>query len=167
MGLLPSIVTRLHYNTDADGLVVVLDSDKSSVHLAEHDETEGEESACRLCQMRRVVRETLTHVSEIPGRSPLRVAFGLAILAVEAWYLCGVSPNVSEASWINAIKAKTYPYDTTELKRDVYETDQPSLAIETQRAEAAARRIVDSEKLELLEQTFANGFGTMAASLRR
>lgn len=167
MGLLPSIVTRLHYDTNADGLVVVLDSDKSSVHLPKHDKTEGEDSTCRLCQMRRKVVETLTHLSEIPNRTPLRVAFGLAIPAIEAWYLCGVSPNVSEASWINATKAKTYPYNTAQLKRQVYGMDRPPLAMETQRAEEAARRIVDSEKLELLEKTFANGFGTMAASLRQ
>lgn len=167
LGVLPSIVRHLHFNTDADGLVVVIDSDRSPVHLPEHDESDDGDSECRLCQMRRVVGGTLAHLSQVPNRTPLRVAFGLAIPAVEAWYLCGVSPNVSEASWINAAKAKTYPYNTAQLKREVYETDQPSLAMETQRAEQAARRIVDSEKLELLEQTFANGFGTMAASLRQ
>lgn len=167
LGVLPSIVKHLHYNTDADGLVVVIDSDQSPAHLPEHDETEGGDSACRLCQMRRVVGGTLAHLSEIAGRTTLRMAFGLAMPAIEAWYLCGVLPQVSEASWINARKSGKYPYNTVQLKRDVYGTDQPSLAMETQRAEKAARRIVDSKKLELLEQTFANGFGTMADSLRR
>jgi hypothetical protein len=167
LGLLPSIVTRLHYDTDADGLVVVLDSDRSPVHLLEHDEIEGGDATCRLCQMRRKVVETLSHLSEIPGRTPLRVAFGLAIPSVEAWYLCGVSANVSEASWINATKAKKQPYNTAQLKREVYGTDRPPLHVETQRAKEAAKRIVASEKLEFLEQTFANGFGTMADSLRQ
>jgi len=165
--VLRSITKHLHYKTDADGLVVVLDSDRSPEHLPEHDEIEGGDATCRLCQMRRKVVETLSHLTEIPGRRSLRVAFGLAMPAIEAWYLCGVSPKVSEASWINAKRAKKQPYNTAQLKKEVYGTDRPPLHVETQRAEEAARRIVDSEQLELLEKTFANGFGTMAASLRR
>ena len=165
--VLRKTVMHHHYNTDADGLVVVIDSDQSPAHLPEHEKSEDEDSACRLCKMRHKVGKTLAKLSPIPSRTPLRVAFGLAIPAIEAWYLCGESPNVSEASWINARKSGKYPYNTAQLKRQVYGMDRPSLAMETQRAEEAARRIVDSEKLELLEKTFANGFGTMAASLRR
>ena len=34
--VLPPIIRHLHFNTDADGLVVVVDSDDSIVHTPEH-----------------------------------------------------------------------------------------------------------------------------------
>ena len=35
--LLPAVIRHLHFNTDADALVVTVDSDDSIVNTAEHD----------------------------------------------------------------------------------------------------------------------------------
>ena len=48
LNLLPTIIKDLHYNTDADGLVVVVDSDESSPHDAAHEVVGIESSECRL-----------------------------------------------------------------------------------------------------------------------
>jgi len=38
INLLPAIIKKLHYQTDAEALVVVWDSDDSPVHQSSHDE---------------------------------------------------------------------------------------------------------------------------------
>jgi hypothetical protein len=51
------------------------------------------------------------------------------------------------------------------LKRLIYGTERPSLKLETERARAAAIRV--AEDLGELEARFPNGFGPLAAELRR
>jgi hypothetical protein len=56
------------------------------------------------------------------------------------------------------------PYTKKELKRQLYGTSHPSLAIETEAMEAAATRI--SKDLSSIEKLFPDGFGTLLKSLR-
>src|SRR5437868_5718041 len=84
--LLPTAIRYLYFNTDAEALVVIADSDDSPVHQSSHDKAGGEESRCRLCQLRNVFKET--KLSSVSGRGELKSAVGLAVPAIEAWYLC-------------------------------------------------------------------------------
>src|SRR3954466_14894622 len=66
--VLPSIIRHLHFNTDADGLIVVVDSDDSVVHTAAHDAPEYYHPLCRLCQLRAVFRQTVKKLPPARGR---------------------------------------------------------------------------------------------------
>ena len=129
--LLPSIVKALHYNTDADSLAVVVDSDDSPVHGADHETTPENYLDCRLCQPRTCVGLSLHRVTAVANREPLRTALGVAVPAIEAWYRCGIDPHVMEATWSRKLLGERITYDRRSLKVDVYGSHQPSLATET------------------------------------
>ena len=64
------------------------------------------------------------------GRQPLRIAVGLAIPCIEAWYRCGIDATVTEANWLVALRERQFPYDNSRLKALVYGSDRVSLATE-------------------------------------
>ena len=47
--ILPTVLKHLHYRTDADALVIVVDSDRTPVHKPEHEQEGGADERCRLC----------------------------------------------------------------------------------------------------------------------
>src|SRR5690606_10072286 len=98
------------------------------------------------------------------GRERVLRCVGLAVPAIEAWYLCGTDSSVSEAAWIQGQKKGYQPYTRAELKERVYGTSRPSLQHEidcalreVQRHRANPRR---------LEADFPGGFGALARDLR-
>ncbi len=95
------------------------------------------------------------------------MALGLAVPQIEAWYLVGCDPHVSEATWNNARKDGKFAYSSNQLKQKVYGTDRPSLELAIERAGDEAKRIVDGGKLPQLEKLFATGFGALAEDVRR
>jgi len=162
--VLPSVLMRLHYQTDADALVIVADSDDSPTHQNTHDVPGGENDRCRLCQLRRVVSAVKGRLRPVSGRSSIKTAIGLAVPAVEAWYLCGLNPQINEATWTRKLQSERITYTRRTLKEDVYGTDRPTLDIETQHAVAAATRLAND--ISILEQLFPNGFGSFAQEVR-
>ncbi|MBA3439330.1 MAG: hypothetical protein H0T92_05620 [Pyrinomonadaceae bacterium] len=165
INLLPAIIKKLHYQTDAEALVVVWDSDDSPVHQSSHDEASGEGARCRLCQTRSVINLEKSRLRAVPGRSVIKTAVGLAVPAIEAWYRCGLDPHVSEATWIRKLQyGEAGIYTRKSLKNDVYGNDRPSSPIKTLYANQSASRLV--RDLTLLEQLFPNGFGPFARDLR-
>lgn len=162
--VLPTVLKHLHYHTDAEGLILVVDSNHSPVHQSAHDETGGANPQCRLCQLREIVGRVLTHLTPVPNRPPIRTAVGLAVPAIEAWYRCGVDPHVTEAAWVLALQSGSYPYTTTSLKRAVYGTERYSLELETRCATEEAQRL--AQNLNALEQMFPGGFGALASEVR-
>lgn len=162
----PLILRSLHFGTDVEALAVVVDSDRTLMHEESHERPGNDNQKCRLCEIRKSLRESRDTLSPRPVGDLLKIAVGLAVPAVEAWYLVGDDPHSSEASWNNGIKAGKPPYTTKELKKKVYGTDRPQLALETQRATEAARRIVEQDKLQQLEQFFPGGFGALARGVR-
>jgi len=166
LNTIPKVLRHLHYWTDAAALVAVLDSDRSAVHQAAHDAPNAADPACRLCQLRSEVARIRGILRPVEGRQPIKIALGLAVPQVEAWYVTGQDPHVSEAAWLNGLRSGTLPYDSKWLKTKVYRTDRPSLDLETQRAREEAERIVRDGKLPLLERLFQGGFGALAADVR-
>ncbi len=163
--VLPVILRHLHFRTDADGLVVAADSDDTVVHTAEHERPGYFHPRCRLCELRAIVRQTLKNLPSAQGRARLHTAVGLAVPAVEAWYLCGRDDAVTEAAWLDGQTTGAPPYTRRELKHRVYGTMHPSLPFEVQRAtEEMARHRGDFRRLEF---DFPGGFGALAADLRR
>lgn len=165
MQVLPAVMHHLQFQTDAFGLVVVVDSDDTRLHEADHADPDKFHPLCRLCQLEMTMRRARKRWTLPPGRAPLHTAAGLAVPAVEAWYLCGRDPDVGEAAWWRARERGDTRYTRRELKLRVYGTMRPSLPLEVHRAEEEARRL--ARDIHLLEREFPGGFGTLANAVRR
>jgi len=96
----------------------------------------------------------------------MKIALGLAVPTIEAWLLCGVDSHVTEAAWVTGLKDERgrMPFAKGELKRQLYGTSHPSLAIETEAMKVAATRV--GKDLAAIEKLFPQGFGTLLRSLR-
>lgn len=163
--VLPVILRHLHFRTDAAGLIVTVDCDDTVVHTEEHERPGYFHPGCRLCELRAIVRQTLKHLPPAQGRVRLNTAVGLAVPAIEAWYLCGRDDTVNEAAWLAGRASGEAPYTRRELKQRVYGTSHPSLPQEVQCAEDEMRR--HNGDFRRLEYDFPGGFGALAADLRR
>jgi hypothetical protein len=96
---LPTVLRQVHYHTDADGLAVVLDSDRSPPHDVAHEAPNKSDPHCRLCSLKAITVRTQSQLRPVANRSPVKVAIGMAVPTVEAWFRCGVDPQVTEAAW--------------------------------------------------------------------
>ncbi len=161
--VLPAILRHLYFHSDADGLIVAVDSDDTVVHTDAHEEPGFHHAQCRLCRLRAVFRRTLKN---LPPRRTGRVlrAVGLAVPALEAWLLCGRADGVTEAQWLAGQENGQEPYTRHELKERVYGTSRPSLSWEIRCAlEELARHRGDFRRME---NDFPGGFGALARDLR-
>lgn len=122
--VLPPVLRHLHFNTDADGLVVVVDSDDTVVHTEAHEAPGYFHPQCRLCQLRAVYRQTMKKIPPARGRDRVLRCVGVAVPAVEAWYLCGRDDTVGEAAWVAGQERGSPPYTRRDLKWRVYGTDR-------------------------------------------
>lgn len=162
--VLPAVLRHLHFNTKADGLVVVVDSDDSVVHTAEHEAPGYHHAGCRICRLRAVFRRTIRHLPPAQGRERVLRAVGLCVPALEAWLLCGRDTSITEAAWLEGQASGRPPYTRSELKWKVYGTDRPSLPHAMERAVQEVSR--HHGDLRRLENDFPNGFGALARDLR-
>jgi hypothetical protein len=162
--VLPAILRHLHFNTETEALVVVVDSDDSVVHTAEHEAPGYYHPQCRLCQLRGIFHRVQKKLPPRHGRNRVLRGVGIAVPAIEAWYLCGQDPQVTELAWMEGQAQGRVPYTRRELKWRVYGTDRPGLAFEIQRAvECVHRQQRDPRRLEA---DFPHGFGALAHDLR-
>lgn len=161
--VLPAVIRHLHFNTDAEGLVVVVDADDSVVHTEAHDAPSYFHPRCRLCQLRAVFRQTVKKLPPARGRDRVSRGIGVAVPAIEGWYLCGRDERVTEQVWLKGQETGVPPYTRSELKFRVYGTDRPSLRHEIDCAlQEVARHSRDSRRLE---NDFP-GFAALARDLR-
>ncbi|HTX66745.1 MAG TPA: hypothetical protein VMD31_13305 [Opitutaceae bacterium] len=162
--VLPAILRHLHFNTDTEALVVVVDSDDSVVHTADHEAPGYYHPQCRLCQLRGIFHRVQKRFPPLHGRERVLRGVGIAVPAIEAWYLCGHDPQVTELAWLDGQARGRAPYTRRELKWRVYGTDRPGLGFEIQRAVECVRRHQHDPRR--LETDFPHGFGTLAHDLR-
>jgi hypothetical protein len=161
---LDGVFRGVHYNSDAEALVVVVDSDNTEVHELAHDKPGGGGDRCRLCQIRKIIARARTQLRARQGRPEMKIAVGLAVPAIEGWYLVGRNHAVGEAAWKVGLAARHPPLNTRQMKKQVYGTERPSLELETERAAAEARRIIPD--MQAIETAFPLGFGLMAQEIR-
>lgn len=162
-GALDGVFRGVHYRSDAEGLVVVVDADHSPIHETAHDQPGQDLDTCRLCQIRKIIARARNQLKPRHG-SPLRVAIGLAVPAIEGWLLVGKEPQVGEAAWLAGMKESRLPFAKPQLKRLVYGTERPSVELLAEYAEREAKRI--AENIQALEDAFPAGFGQMAQEIR-
>ncbi len=161
--VLPTVIKHLHYRTDAETLVVLVDSNHSTIHSTEHS-VPSENAECRLCALRQIAGQTTLHLAPRPMGEPLKIAIGLPVPSLEAWLRCGVDSNVSETTWRQGREARRDPYSKIQLKRDVYGSDRAPIEKMKEIACAEAKRL--SENIQQLEARFPGGFGTLAQTIR-
>ncbi len=159
-------LTHLHYHIDAYALVLTLDSDETPVHRREHEQPDNADAKCRLCKLRAKEAEVQSQLRAREGRGPIKVALGLAVPAIEAWWLVGRDPHVTEATWIEALQTRKFPYTRNDLKQQLYGTEKPQLSLEEKYMAEQAGRLVQEQKIDLLEKYFPGGFGTLADDVR-
>ena len=152
----------LHYNSDAQALVVVIDCDDTELHELTHDPIVA--TGCRLCRARQIIAQARKQLRPVLGKPELKVAIGLTVPAIEAWYLVGKNHEVGEAAWRAALKDGRRLFTRPQLKNLVYGTDRPSLEYETECAVREARRI--AANVQQIESAFPAGFGSMATDIR-
>jgi hypothetical protein len=162
--VLPSILRHLHFATDADGLVVVVDSDDSVVHAPDHEAPGYHNPGCRICRLRSVFRRTIKNFPPARGRKRVLQAVGVAVPALEAWLLCGRDTSITEEAWVKGQESGRLPYTRRELKWKVYGTERPTLPHEIKRAVQEVSR--HKGDVRRLEHDFPQGFGSLARDLR-
>lgn len=162
--VLPAIIQHLYYWTDADALILVVDSNHTLMHEPTHNHRDEASEKCRLCQLRRKAESTIQSLRTRPAGGLFRIAIGLAAPAIEAWLLCGHDPQVCEEAWREGLGRKRDPYSKNDLKHRVYGTDRPDLELLRRRGVEEARRLIAD--LATLEARFPNGFGSFAMQIR-
>jgi hypothetical protein len=162
--VLRPVLKELHWHSDAEGFVLIVDSNSSPPHLSEHERPKGRDPKCRLCKLRGIADEVLQKMRPREKLPPLKIALGLAVPAIEAWLLCGVDPHVTEAAWVNGLKEGRLPFLKQSLKHELYGTSHPSLAAETEAMSKAAKRLASD--ISIIEKLFPQGFGALLHDLR-
>jgi hypothetical protein len=154
--VLPAISKTLQYRTDAEALIVVVDSN--------HTYLSRDEPRNRLRDFQELIQRCQRELKTVSGRIPLKMAVGVAAPAIEAWLLCKSHPHISETAWEKGLTDKRDPYSKLELKKLLYGQEYSSLEFMTQKMTEAANLI--SKDLPLLEKAFPSGFGSLTQELR-
>jgi hypothetical protein len=158
-------IRHLHYRTDAEALVITLDSDESPMHRSGVQPSSCH-PRCRLCQLRTSVDDAQGQVKARQGCGPIKIGLGMAVPAIEAWCLCGTDPHITESAWFQSLPSHQFPYTKKELKQRLYGTPDPVLEFETERLVERAKQLVDGGELSRLEKLFPVGFGSLAEEVR-
>jgi hypothetical protein len=153
--VLPAVIRFLQYQTEADALVTVIDSDHTSLIGGPKN---------RLTELNNIVRETLSSLGPVHARPKLRVALGVCSPAIEAWLLSPRMPHITEQAWEDGLRQNREPYSKRELKKELYKVDYPGLEHMRSKMIDAAGHAAAS--LGHLENAFPNGFGNLAKELR-
>jgi hypothetical protein len=161
---LDGVFRGVYYRTDAEGLVVVVDCDDTELHEPAHDAPGGGPERCRFCEVGRIIAKARKTLKARPGRPALKVAVGLAVPAIEAWYLVGRDHRVGEPAWRVGLTDRRPPFTRAQLKKLVYGKEHPSLELGTECAVREARRIISD--VAAIENLFPAGFGLMAQEIR-
>jgi len=162
LSTLPTAFKTLHWQLDTDGLIVVLDSDDTPVHVAAHEADGFQDADCRYCRIHRLFMKLGTSITP-RAQPPLKFAIGLAVPAIEAWYRCGLDVHCTEAHFAREATTRLASL-RRELKRDCYGTFPAAQAVMKQKAIEHATRL--AKDISAFERHFPNGFGTLAHSLR-
>jgi hypothetical protein len=156
LNILATTIKFLHYRTDAEGLIVVADSNHTSLQAP------AEEN--RLLTLRRTAENTVSNLGRVAAKPTLLVAIGVASPAIEGWLLCHRHQEISEAAWEKGLVESCDPYSRPELKRRSYGVERPTLGLETAKMVEAANEL--RGRVSEIENRFPVGFGSLATQLR-
>jgi hypothetical protein len=160
MQRLPPALRAIRYKTEADIVVVTIDSDGSDLM--------PDSPTNRFSQLQEIITQNLAPppppIPPIPTASRhLRAISGIAVPAIEAWWLAHKYPEISETAWLERRKHAS-AYDKLELKRRLYGTERPALSHETRRMVCAAREAARNP--DMLSKKFPQGLATLIREIR-
>jgi len=161
---LPAVLKHLHYHTEAEAVVIVVDSDLSVPHELAHPRPAPRELRCRFCELRDLCASVLGQLRPRPHQAAIRVAVGVAVPAIEARLLCATQSHISETTWRQVLAAQSARYTARSLKIELYGSHVPGLTHETKMMIQRATEL--SSNLDLLSQRFPDGFGPLMQALR-
>jgi hypothetical protein len=163
---LDGVFRGIYFNSDAEGLIIVCDADNTGLHDPDREAPAGCGQHCRYCRCHKIIAAVRQQLKPRPRGQELKVAIGLAVPTIEAWYLVGKNHQVGEAQWaVGLQQGGQIPFTSPQLKTMVYKTARPPIELETERAVAEARRII--QDVSAIETAFPKGFGLMAQEIRR
>lgn len=119
-----------------------------------------------LDRLREAIHETVSKLRAVAGKEILKVAIGVPVPAIEAWYLYRKNPQLYEATWIRWQQGENIAYDRVKLKEECYGNSRPSIELEIECAVREAKRIIENDLLNDLENAFPQGFGSLANEIR-
>ncbi|HKG95988.1 MAG TPA: hypothetical protein VKA84_29010, partial [Gemmatimonadaceae bacterium] len=138
---LPAVLRYLHWKSDADALVVIVDSDDTTLHHPSHEANSAGARGCRLCELRAVIAGVQREFSSRLQGKPVKTAVGVAVPAIEAWYLCGIDPRASEASWAQVRQTSRFLHVKRQLKLRVTMTTASGRQVPPEAVSHPASRI--------------------------
>lgn len=160
--LLPAVIKHLHFHTDADALVAVVDSDNTPLHSPDHESTPMPE--CRLCAIRQAINVTLSHLPTRNHKPTLRVAIGIASPAIEAWLLAKENSGINENTWSRGLQSGEPPYTTAQLKLWARQAVPPNTNPSEHHVIQLMKEAIS--RIEHLERSFPIGLGSLASAIR-
>lgn len=153
--ILPAVLLHLEYQTDAEALVVVIDSDLTPIHDGIH---RGEpHPKCRVCE---IIGSIVSARGTLSRPHRVKVAVGQAVPMIEAWLLAPGDHTVGEAQWRTTLTQGTGSALSVldSLKPRCY--TRPSAA--GRGGEALDRARNCTTRFEILRTRFPDGFAPWA-----
>ena len=162
---IPPTLRALHFRNMADAMVVVIDSDQSTVHEADHNLDDPEAAKCRSCQLVSIIEKIQRDLRPMPDWPSIKTAIAVPTPSIEAWYLFGMNSDCTEAGWKVKQKSRVSSVSAIrQLKTEAYGTDRPGIQLETSCAIIHAQRLAGN--LVEFEKYFPNSFQLLANELR-
>ena len=152
---LPVALRAVRFGTNADVVLVVADSDGTSL--------EANHPTNRLAHLQTMAGENLGRPG--PNQRHITAIIGLAVPCIEAWWLAWGDPQISEATWQRRHDGPSVPYDKPVLKRRLYGTDRVGLPEQTRLMVAAAQEA--AVHADELGRRFPHGFLPLLNGLRK
>ena len=153
--VLPAVIKHLHFRSEADGLIVVADSNHSSLEPGAPNNRREE--------LRAMAAKIVENLGMLHGRSRIRIAIAVASPALVAWLLFHRYGEISESAWERGLVEKKDPYTKGVLKQRLYGVQRPSRDIATALRLEAARQV--SQRIHELRSRFPLGFGSFFEDL--
>jgi hypothetical protein len=154
--ILSAVIKKIHFHSDADGLIIQADSNHSSLLPGSANN--------RYEELSELVGKTVAGLSVPYGKPRIKVAVAIAAPALEAWLLFHRHAEISEAAWEAGLKQSQDPYSKASLKQWLYGVQRPSHDVMKSQRLAAARAVRD--RIHELRTRFPNGFGKFFDELR-
>lgn len=167
LSVLPVAIRALHYNSDVEGLLIVVDGNGTPVHVPETRCDRDPKHGCRWCQVRECIDQACAKLKPRSHARPLRIAHALTYPSIEAWFRLGRDPGRGESSWVLYRRSLTHAQITDhkrKLKRAIYNVVDPAFELSKRRQIEEAKNL--AANLAEFEKLFPIGFGLFASEIR-
>ena len=125
LSTLDGVIRGVYYNSDADGLVIVVGGERHRIAQQRNLRCCKLAERCRMCQLRKIIAGPESVEGHTRAYCLEGVAVGLTVPAIEAWYLVGKNHEVGEALLDCPVVRRNRRPFTSQLKQEIYGTERP------------------------------------------